>query len=105
MPDAVKVAVADMDLGAGNLETHFDKADAVYNALKPDLHQVAAANTKENSGSTDRSKTETPAVAAFRGRGRGRGLRPSTYVGEPSATVCSHIPYVPTPSRSNSRDD
>ena len=63
-----------MDLGERSLETTLDKADAVYNALKPDqTRQVAGAITKENSDSTDKSESERPAAAAFHGKGRGTG--------------------------------
>ena len=52
-----------MDLGEGSLETTLDKADAVYNALKPDqTRQVAGATTIENLDSTDKSESERPAV-------------------------------------------
>ena len=50
LPDAVKVAVADMNLGEGNLETTLDKADAVYHVLQLDqTPQVAKATPTEKS--------------------------------------------------------
>ena len=50
LPTAVKAAVADMNLGEGNLETTLGKANAVYHALQPDqTPQVAKATTTEKS--------------------------------------------------------